>query len=378
VTVTIILTIAVAVALAGAASASIALWRARNQADRRVAEAVQNLAAGMHETMRELADSVEAEQAARHAERYAGELAASLDLEDVTRRTLDAVTALEGVDAAVLEAAAPNDARISASTGMEDEEAAKSTVQLPENDNLRAVEITYRYRIDDVDEQASVVRSGVVVPLRADGVAVGQLSAFSRTADRPLDEQAVGELERLAFRAGPALENARRYAEARALADLDALTSLHNRRYFHETLAREVARAHRYGRRLAVIVIDLDDFKSVNDTVGHLAGDGVLAEAAERMLTAVRTADVACRVGGDEFAVILPESGREDAELLASRIARAVSGQPIGNAGILNLSAGIAELRQGDRPNDIFERADEALYRAKGAGKGQARTADSA
>jgi diguanylate cyclase (GGDEF)-like protein len=98
----------------------------------------------------------------------------------------------------------------------------------------------------------------------------------------------------------------------------------------------------------------------------------VLAEAAERMLTAVRTADVACRVGGDEFAVILPESGREDAELLAARIARAVSSQPIAEAGTLHLSAGIAELRQSDKPNDIFERADEALYRAKGAGKGQA------
>ena len=371
-TATIILTIALAVALAVAAAAAVALWRARSQADRRVADAVQKLAAGMHETMRELADTVESEQAARRADRFAGELAASLDLGQVTQRTLDAAASLIGVDAAVLDASAPDENPVTASRGMDEDEAAKSTVRLPENDNLRAVEITYRYRIDDVDEQANVVRSGVVVPVRADGVSVGQLSAFSRSADHPLGEDEVDELERLAFRAGPALENARRYSEARALADLDALTALHNRRYFHETLAREVARAHRYGRRLAVIVIDLDDFKSVNDKLGHLAGDAVLAEAAERMLTAVRTADVPCRVGGDEFAVILPESGREDAELIAARISRAVSAQPIDDAGTLLLSAGIAELRQGDKPNDIFERADEALYRAKGAGKGQA------
>jgi diguanylate cyclase (GGDEF)-like protein len=372
VTVEIVLTIALAVALAGAVAAAVAFWRVRNEADQRVAEAVQRLASGMHETMRDLAETVEAEQEARRADRYAGELAASLDLEQVTQRTLEAAATLLGVDAAVLEAASPEGGRISASIGMAQDEAGKATVQLPDNDNLRAVEITYRYRIDDVEEQANVVRSGVVLPVRAEGGSVGQLSAFSRSSDRPLAENEVDELERLASRAGPALENARRYAEARALADLDALTGLHNRRYFHETLAREVARAHRYGRRLSVVVIDLDDFKSINDTVGHLAGDGVLAEAADRMLTAVRTADVPCRVGGDEFAVILPESGREDAELLASRIARAVSSQPIGNAGTLHLSAGIAELRQGDRPNDIFERADEALYRAKDAGKGQA------
>src|SRR4029079_17967892 len=121
----------------------------------------------------------------------------------------------------------------------------------------------------------------------------------------PLTEGEIDELERLAHRAGPALENARRYTEARALADLDALTNLHNRRFFHETLAREVARAQRYQRRLAVIVFDLDDFKAINDRVGHLAGGSVLAEASERMLSVVRSADIPCRVGGDEFAVIL-------------------------------------------------------------------------
>ena len=90
-------------------------------------------------------------------------------------------------------------------------------------------------------------------------------------------------LEELASRAGPAIENARRFREARQLADLDALTGLHNRRYFHETLEREVARAQRYERRLALIVFDLDDFKAINDRIGHLAGDAVLAEAAERV-----------------------------------------------------------------------------------------------
>jgi diguanylate cyclase (GGDEF)-like protein len=261
---------------------------------------------------------------------------------------------------------------VNASIGMDAEEAAKAAIRIPDNDNLRAVEVTYRYRIDDVDESAPVVRSGVVFPMRAEGGQVGSLTAFTRSSGRRLTDAEIDELERLAFRAGPALDNARRYTEARALADLDALTGTHNRRFFHETLAREVARAHRYRRRLALIVFDLDDFKAVNDHIGHLAGDGVLAEAAERMLSVVRSADIACRVGGDEFAIVLPESSADEAELLAGRIARAIGSRPIGAAGTLRLSAGVAELRSEDRPNDLFERADEALYRAKELGKARA------
>ena len=374
----IVLICAVGVALLTAAGAAVAVWRVRASADAQVADAVARLAAGMHETMRDLANAVENAQTASQADRFAGELAASLDLDEVTERTLEAAAAVAGVEAAVIDAAAPEGARLSATVGMPADEAARTAIQVPENDNLRAIEITYRYRIDDVDASAPVVRSGVILPMRADGLPVGSLSAFTRSSHRQLSDSEIDELERLAFRAGPALENARRYAEARALADLDALTNVHNRRYFHETLAREVARAQRYQRRLALIVFDLDDFKAINDRVGHLAGDAVLAEASERMLSVVRSADIACRVGGDEFAIVLPESSGEDAELLASRIARAIGARPIGAAGTLFLSAGVAELRPGDRPNDLFERADEALYRAKELGKARTVTADSA
>ena len=365
----LILIVALGLALLVAAGASIAAWRVRDRADKRVAEAVAQLAAGMQQTMRELADAVDAAQAVHAAERGGGELAASLDLDEVTERTLEAAGAIAGVEAAALEAGGPEGSRIGASIGMPPEEAARTAVQLPDNDNLRAVEISYRYRLDDVEGSAPLVRSGVVLPVRADGLPVGTLSAFSRTSQRSLTDAEIDELERLAQRAGPALENARRFSEARALADLDALTGLHNRRFFHETLEREVARAHRYQRRLSVVVLDLDDFKTVNDRVGHLTGDAILAEAATRLLSVVRSADVACRIGGDEFAVVLPESSGQDADLLAGRIAQAIGARPIGTAGLLQLSAGVAELRPGDRPQEVFERADVALYRAKELGK---------
>src|SRR5262249_57736140 len=104
------------------------------------------------------------------------------------------------------------------------------------------------------------------------------------------------------------------------------------------------------------VVIDLEDFKGINDRVGHLAGDAVLAEVAARIRSCVRSADIGCRVGGDEFAVILPESTRGDADHLAARIERAVAAEPIAKAGTLKVSCGIAELSSDDTPADLFER----------------------
>jgi len=220
-----------------------------------------------------------------------------------------------------------------------------------------------------VGRESSLPRVGLVVPLRGEEHAMGSLAAISRSSEPEFPEETVGALEGIARRAGPALWTARLFAEARQLADLDSLTGLYNRRCFHAFLEREVARARRYERRLAVVVIDLDDFKRINDRIGHLAGDTVLADVAERIRSAVRTTDIPARVGGDEFAVILPESSRADGERLASRIMRAVAAAPTANAGILHVSAGVAELARDDSSADVFERADHALYRAKGEGK---------
>src|SRR5947207_3370764 len=218
---------------------------------------------------------------------------------------------------------------------------------------------------------AALVQPGLAVPVPGEAASIGFLAVYSRSSDHRFAEEEIRQLEELAQRAGPAIENARRFREARQLADLDALTGLHNRRYFHETLAREVSRAHRYGRKLALVVFDLDDFKAINDRIGHLSGDAVLAETADRVRDVVRSADVACRVGGDEFAVILPESSTADADQLYHRLLGAISNRPVGQAGRLSVSAGIAQLADDDDPTTFFERADEALYRAKEHGKAQ-------
>jgi diguanylate cyclase (GGDEF)-like protein len=132
-------------------------------------------------------------------------------------------------------------------------------------------------------------------------------------------------------------------------------------------------RAHRYTRKLTLIVFDLDDFKSINDQIGHLAGDRVLSQAADRLREAVRSVDVACRIGGDEFAVIMPESSAEDGEQLFRRVHNSMRGTGLGpDEQRLRLSGGIAELLHGDTPASLFERADAALYRAKELGKDRA------
>jgi diguanylate cyclase (GGDEF)-like protein len=316
------------------------------------------LVARMKATARELAGAVQHAEEEGRRSRILGELGTSIDLDEVLERTLDAAGAVTGAHAALVSIEGPEGKPLVATRALSAEEAGWHAIA-GALDGRRARSISIPNR------------SGIAVPLVGEGGELGYLAIFSRSSSGSFDEPALAELEALAERAGPALDNAMRFREARQLADLDALTGLHNRRYFHETLAREVARAQRYDRRLALIVFDLDDFKQVNDRIGHLAGDAVLAEAAERIRDVVRSADIACRVGGDEFAVILPESTLADADQLYRRIQAAVSARPLVQVGKLHLSAGVAELRSEDDGTSLFERADEALYRAKNAGKDQ-------
>jgi diguanylate cyclase (GGDEF)-like protein len=286
----------------------------------------------------------------------------------VLTRTLEAAQALPGADAALIRLDVPQEKPIVATVGLSPEEAERQAISgPPDRHEARAVELGYRYLPELANEE--LVRGGLAVPLAADDARLGYLTVFTRSAERRFDDRAVRRLEELAERAAPAIENARRFREARQLADHDALTGLHNRRYFHETLGREIARAQRYGRGLALVVLDLDDFKAVNDRIGHLGGDAALAEAAERVREVVRSADIACRVGGDEFAVIAPEAGLEDAHELVARIQRAIASRPLANAGRVRVSAGVADLRAEDDAVSLFERADERLYAAKQAAK---------
>jgi diguanylate cyclase (GGDEF)-like protein len=354
--------------------------RGDSSADERVADVVASLNARMDELGAELASALERAEEEGRRSRVLGDLVGSIDLDDVLARILEAAGKLSGVDAALVLLSDPHSGKpVVATLGLSVEEAERHAITGPPDGRL-ARSITMSYTYPELERDApgeAAIHGGLAVPMPGEGSSSGYLTIFTRTPDRPFDEEDVEELEALALRAAPAIENARRFREARQLADLDALTGLHNRRFFHETLGREVARAHRYERKLGLIVFDLDDFKVINDRIGHLAGDAVLAEAGERVRDVVRSADIACRVGGDEFAVILPESTLEDADQLYRRIQHNVSARPIGQGGKLYLSAGVAELRPDDDAATFFQRADDALYRAKDAGKGRVVAANS-
>ena len=267
------------------------------------------------------------------------ELAGSLDLDDVMARILDAALGLDGVDAAVLSLEGDEKGGLVKSAGMSQGDA----------------------------ERAGEHGSRFTLPLEGELGSLGSLTVVSRAGGIAAHDG----LDNVVRRGVPALDNAFRYREARRLADTDGLTGLRNRRFFHETLLREVTRAHRSGRSLALLVLDVDDFKAINERVGHLAGDTVLAETAVRLRGVLRASDIACRVGGDEFAILLPEAGAQQAAQLYERVEAAVSAAPIGTIGRLTLSGGVAQLAEREDAPAFFERADTALYRAKQGGKAQ-------
>jgi len=167
-------------------------------------------------------------------------------------------------------------------------------------------------------------------------------------------------------------------AQMTELAHTDSLTGLANRRWLLELLEREFLRARRYQRPLSLIYIDLDGFKAVNDAFGHLFGDGLLRSAARSMQAVLRATDLLARIGGDEFAVLLPETDLVGADKVVAKLRRALlsTTRPYGAAlPPLTFSAGTCQLRDADRTiDDLILRADEAQYLAKAAGRGVTRS----
>ena len=179
--------------------------------------------------------------------------------------------------------------------------------------------------------------------------------------------------EWVATQAGIALDNARLHEEVRRQATTDELTSLVNRRRFIEELATELDRARMFDSPLSVLLIDLDDFKRINDDYGHQGGDRALRCFGELMRDEVRDFDIAARLGGEEFAVLLPQTKAEAAAVVAARMRDALADSSIAVAeGVevrLTASFGIAESTPGQSTDELLRHADNALYAAKRAGK---------
>jgi len=219
-----------------------------------------------------------------------------------------------------------------------------------------------------------------LIPLRRNEPLDGVLVFSSADPQRFTPELASDFLAHLGLVAAICVENAVNRARLLRSGLTDFLTGFHNRRYLHARLREELARAQRARHALVCLMIDVDHFKRINDQYGHLAGDAVLREVAQRIDAEMRLSDTGARFGGDEFAMVLSHASMSDGEKVAARVLRAVREQPIavakGAQETVTLSIGVAAAKPGAGQRDykvlaerLIAEADAALYRAKSAGR---------
>jgi diguanylate cyclase (GGDEF)-like protein len=239
---------------------------------------------------------------------------------------------------------------------------------------------------ESFSRRAYRTNSFAVVPLIAGGVTVGVVSATDKADGSSFNRRDSLALRSFSGIAALGMMAARSDAEVRRLAHVatfDSLTGLFNRPYFEGRLHQEVERAKRESNSLTMLIADVDDFKTINDSHGHPVGDLVLQAIGNILRTSIRVFDVCARYGGDEFAILMPSSDPASAIASAERIRQRVSewyarDEALKRVGRLTMSIGVAVLKPVDSPADLVRRADECLYRAKADGKNRVRTAATA
>jgi len=238
-------------------------------------------------------------------------------------------------------------------------------------DNLEALEGLHRRR------PRYRTPSFLAVPLLSNGDVLGVVAMADRADGKPFDRSDLTAARALAAPASLALLNDRLTSQARELAHaatVDPLTSLFNRRYFQTRIEEEIERARRYSLELALLLIDIDNFKLINDELGHLAGDYLLRQVSDVLKRSVRVFDVCTRFGGEEFAILMPGSGAANGLAVAERVRSRVENASRESATLphhlrITVSLGLAVLGTGSSSHELISRADRALYRAKAEGK---------
>ena len=220
------------------------------------------------------------------------------------------------------------------------------------------------------------ISSLLAVPIQTKETVLGAFVSLA-TESKAFTSDDMATATALADFTAIALENAGLFAQLQRSAITDSLTGAYNTRFFHEVLGRETARADRYSTPLSLIMIDVDTFKHINDTFGHIVGNKVLTQVARILAKTVRNTDFVFRCGGDEFAVILPGTDLDGAMHAAEKVLHRVNKGDIltsmGYSGPVTVSIGLSEYRQTGHFETLVAEADEALYRAKRSSKNCAR-----
>ena len=213
----------------------------------------------------------------------------------------------------------------------------------------------------------------IIVPLICHGRVVAVLNIADKTEPPGLQPHDRVLIELFSQLAGESIGNVRLFEKTQKQAKLDSLTGLVNHKTFYDTLEKELRRSERYGGQIALIMADIDNLKSINDIYGHRAGDKVISHISQKIKECVRQIDTASRYGGDEFAIILPNTKIDEAIRVSQRIVDTVSNSPVAlgenNAIELSISIGIGQYDGTSSPEDITSKSDSALYDAKRTGK---------
>jgi diguanylate cyclase (GGDEF)-like protein len=218
--------------------------------------------------------------------------------------------------------------------------------------------------------------SEICVPLIIFGEKLGVLALDSAKKDS-FDHDDVQPLESVADICAAAIQNAHNFDRMKQLAYVDGLTGIHNRRFFEMRIVEELERASRFQGRMSVIMVDIDHFKKMNDEFGHLLGDEMLRSVSTILKQQLRKMDMVCRYGGDEFAIVVPETAGESAVRVAEKLRRQVETHFFpGVPRPVTISCGVADYpAHGVTRDEVVAAADSALYQAKQAGRNQVASA---
>ena len=309
------------------------------------------------------------------------------DLQEVLDAVVQGARELLGDDLAglrLLDPAEPGTMVLVASTGIEREVAEGELARTPVGSGAGGVAICEDRLVvvDDYEHYANglspfgggALSAAVAAPVHENGRAIGSLTVGSARPGRRYSTTERETLSAFAEHAGLALTDARNHESAVRQALYDQLTGLPNRSLLQDRLTQALARARRTGEQPSVLYLDLDNFKAINDTLGHAAGDELLRDVARRLASRLRAEDTAARLGGDEFAVLLERAGDGTAEQAGARVLEAFA-EPFVVAGrTLRVSASLGVVTAVGHADDALRHGDLAMYAAKAAGKGRQAT----
>ncbi len=352
----------------------------------RVLELLANQAAVAIENARLMEAEREARQQAETLQQIAGILASVLEVKQLLGLVLEQLEKLVPYDSASVMLVQEGELRVLAARGFP-EEATPLEVSFPVGDDPFVQEVSRTHRpliLEDAQSDprfrrlggTDYVRGWICAPLVVRDRVIGVLTVDSRQPGA-FDEGHARLVQTFGHHAAVALENARLHEEIRRQAITDGLTGLYNHRYFYHALGNELVRSQRYGHPCSLMILDLDTLKHYNDRYGHLAGDDLLRELADLIRGVIRQADIAARYGGDEFALILPETTEAQALAVARRLSDTIKAHEFTvrgaeEKGHITVSIGVATYPQHARDlESLVEAADMALLRAKAKGKDQ-------